>query len=122
MGDELLIAVAQRLAGCTRANDTVARLGGDEFAVLIGAQHAPGDGDALAERLSDAFTRPYAIRGHEFQLGASIGRAVFPTDADSAEDLLRFADTEMFKAKPDHHEAATQLARRTLDEPVAVDS
>jgi diguanylate cyclase (GGDEF)-like protein len=98
-GDELLIAVAQRLTECTRSTDTVARLGGDEFAVLVGARTAPQDIDIVADRLTQAFREPVVIRSHELRVDASIGRAAFPADADDAENLLRAADAQMFNTK-----------------------
>ena len=99
VGDELLVAVGERLTSCTRAADIVARLGGDEFAVLLDSPTAPGDVDALSERLEGAFARPFVIEGRGLRLGASVGRAVYPDDADGAEGLLRAADRAMFEAK-----------------------
>jgi diguanylate cyclase (GGDEF)-like protein len=92
MGDRLLMAVADRLNHCTRADDTVARLGGDEFAVVI----AGHDADGVAERLAGAFVDPFVLDGHELHVGASIGRANEPM---TAEALLRAADTAMFAVK-----------------------
>jgi diguanylate cyclase (GGDEF)-like protein len=109
-GDELLIAVGARLGHCTRAGDTVARQGGDEFAVLVGSDGRPDDADALAERLADAFRRPFVIGGHELYLGASVGRAAFPEDASTADDLLHLADAAMFDVKRTHQ---AQLATRS---------
>ena len=103
-GDELLIAVAQRLTNCTRSTDTVARLGGDEFAILIAARTTPQDTDTVAGRLAQAFTEPFAITGHELRVGASLGRATFPADADDAENLLRTADAAMFTTKRARHQ------------------
>jgi diguanylate cyclase (GGDEF)-like protein len=99
IGDELLIAVAERLRACTRTGDIVARLGGDEFAVLIDAHTRLEHADAVAKRLASAFMLPFAIGQREVEVRASIGEAVFPNDADSAAGLLRFADTAMFGAK-----------------------
>ena len=99
VGDRLLVAVAKRLASCTRAEDTVARLGGDEFAVLIDSQTAPADAEEVSDRLAAALTRPFMIDGHQLHLGVSIGRAVFPIDADDADGLLRCADAAMFGVK-----------------------
>ena len=101
VGDQLLVAVAKRLASCTRADDTVARLGGDEFAVLIDSQTAPADAEQVSDRLAAAVTRPFMIDGHQLHLGISIGRAVFPIDADDADGLLRCADAAMFGVKRD---------------------
>jgi diguanylate cyclase (GGDEF)-like protein len=99
VGDQLLAALGQRLTGCVRTSDLVARLGGDEFALLITTQTSPQDSDALAERLADTFLEPFVIDGRILRVRASIGRAVFPIDADSADALLRRADASMFEAK-----------------------
>jgi diguanylate cyclase (GGDEF)-like protein len=102
-GDALLVAVAARLDACTRKTDTVARLGGDEFAVLIRSGSNPSVVDAVADRLAGAFAEPFRVEGHELSVGASIGRATFPLDADGAESLLRRADAEMFAVKRRTH-------------------
>ena len=99
VGDQLLVAVAKRLDACTRSDDTVARLGGDEFAVLIDSQTAAGDAQEVSGRLAAALTRPFMIDGHQLQIGASIGRAVFPIDAEDPDGLLRCADAAMFGVK-----------------------
>jgi diguanylate cyclase (GGDEF)-like protein len=99
VGDQLLVAVAKRMAACTRSEDTVARLGGDEFAVLIDSQTAAGDAEEVSDRLAAALTRPFMIDGHQLRLGASIGRAVFPIDAETPDGLLRCADAAMFAVK-----------------------
>jgi diguanylate cyclase (GGDEF)-like protein len=99
VGDQLLVAVAKRMTACTRSEDTVARLGGDEFAVLIDSQTAAGDAEDVSDRLAAALTRPFMIDGHELRLGASIGRAVFPIDAETPDGLLRCADAAMFAVK-----------------------
>jgi diguanylate cyclase (GGDEF)-like protein len=99
VGDQLLVAVAKRMTACTRSEDTVARLGGDEFAVLIDSRTAAGDAEEVSERLAEALTRPFMIDGHELRLGASIGRAVYPIDADTPDGLLRSADAAMFAVK-----------------------
>jgi diguanylate cyclase (GGDEF)-like protein len=101
VGDQLLVAVAKRLNSCTRGEDTVARLGGDEFAVLIASQTSPVDAEEVSDRLAAALTQPFVIDGHQLHLGASIGRAVFPIDADDDDGLLRAADAAMFGVKRD---------------------
>jgi len=103
VGDQLLVALAKRLVACTRSGDTVARLGGDEFAVLIDSGTAPAETESLSERLVAAITDPFRIEGHEMRLGASIGQAVFPIDADDADGLLRCADAAMFGVKRGAH-------------------
>ena len=99
IGDQLLVAVGQRLTSSTRSEDAVARLGGDEFAILIHTSTSPKEGDAVIARLERAFADPFKIGDHLLPLGASIGRAVFPIDADTADDLLRRADSAMFENK-----------------------
>ncbi len=99
VGDQLLVAVAKRLAGCTRSEDMVARLGGDEFAVLIERGTTTADAEGVSQRLAAALSNPFVIEGYELQLGASIGRAVFPIDAYDADGLLRSADAAMFAMK-----------------------
>ena len=96
VGDELLVAVGARLRGCTRSGDTVGRLGGDEFAVLI--EHAAGL-ERVSCRLQDAFCEPFAVAGRTLSVGASIGTAIFPDDAQSADELLRVADAAMYAVK-----------------------
>jgi diguanylate cyclase (GGDEF)-like protein len=111
VGDQLLVAVAKRMAACTRSEDTVARLGGDEFAVLIDSQTAAGDAEEVSDRLADALTRPFMIDGHQLRLGASIGRAMFPIDADTPDGLLRCADAAMFAVKRSARAAGLDAAR-----------
>jgi diguanylate cyclase (GGDEF)-like protein len=97
-GDELLVAVAERLRHCTRATDVVARLGGDEFAVLVAA---PGEEEleTVAERLAAGFEQPFRAGDLEIALTVSIGRSVYPADAPDPDGLLRRADEAMFVDK-----------------------
>lgn len=108
-GDQLLAAVAARLAACTRASDTVARLGGDEFVVLVDPESPRVDGGKIAGRLAAAFMQPFSVAGHQLMVHASIGSAVFPADADSAARLMGAADADMYVAKA----ARTQARPRT---------
>ena len=98
IGDALLTAVGERLRACTRDSDVVARLGGDEFAVLVTAEDEDGL-ERVPGRLQEAFTEPFVLGGCRVALGASVGRAVYPLDAEDADALLRCADTAMFEAK-----------------------
>ena len=97
-GDELLQAVARRIAGVVRATDTAARLGGDEFAVLVESLDTLCDAEATAERLLDALMPPIHIAERELRIIASIGIAV-SDGSTGAENLLRNADTAMYAAK-----------------------
>ena len=97
VGDQLLIAVAQRLAGCLRVEDTVARLGGDEFVVVIDGA-GPDAAGLAARRMIDSLRAPVPVDGHELPVRASIGIA----DGRSGDDpsvLLRQADMAMYAAK-----------------------
>ena len=98
-GDILLQRVAERLAEISRQNDTVARLGGDEFAVLLPAVESSADLLAVARRVRNEIRQQIVLDGHPVEVGASVGVAVFPTDSDNAEDLLRHADAAMYVAK-----------------------
>jgi diguanylate cyclase len=114
VGDQLLVAVAQRLQGCVRAGDTVARLGGDEFVVLLDAADRAA-ADSAAERMMAALRGPALADGHELPIRASIGIADGHT-GDEASVLLRHADIAMYAAKSLagtaylHYEAAMAAA------------
>jgi len=100
-GDALLKAVAKSLSGCVRGGDTVARIGGDEFAVILDHLNQPRDAVNTARRILAAFTEPVTHEGKEIFASASIGIAIYPLDAQSAEDLLKNADIAMYQAKQD---------------------
>jgi len=98
-GDRLLVAVAQRLAGCLRHSDIVSRLGGDEFTVILPAipsvQVAARVGRKILATLSEAFV----LEGQTIFITASIGISVYPLHSDSKEVLIKQADTAMYQAK-----------------------
>jgi diguanylate cyclase (GGDEF)-like protein len=98
-GDELLRVVAQRLSAAVRAGDTVARLGGDEFAIVLSGIDDIGEIHAAAVRVAEVFERPFAVDGEEITVGASVGRATWPEDASEIEELVRHADSAMYRAK-----------------------
>ncbi|WP_231422650.1 phosphodiesterase DibA [Pseudomonas sp. Leaf59] len=99
VGDQLLKHVGERLAGLFGPGVTLARLGGDEFAVL--AENCPQvtQAAALAHRMLAAMKDPFVFDGNQLFISASIGISLFPGDALSAEQLLRNADSALFKAK-----------------------
>ncbi|CAI8733344.1 diguanylate cyclase [Pseudomonas chlororaphis] len=99
VGDRLLKAVAQRLQGMFGPGITLARLGGDEFAVLVESCAQPGQAAVLAQRIIDGVKQPFLMDENQLFINASIGISLFPSDALSAEQLLRNADTALFKAK-----------------------
>jgi diguanylate cyclase (GGDEF)-like protein/PAS domain S-box-containing protein len=97
-GDLVLVAVAERLRGCLRPEDTVARLGGDEFGVLVEDAEA-GLPHELAGRLLGALRNPFEISGKQVHIQASIGLAYAGDDSRTANELLRNADVAMYTAK-----------------------
>lgn len=99
VGDRLLKAVAVRLQGMFGPGITLARLGGDEFAVLVESCAQPGQAAVLAQRIIDGLKQPFLMDENQLFINASIGISLFPSDALSAEQLLRNADTALFKAK-----------------------
>lgn len=98
-GDELLVAVAERLQTCLRPADTVARMGGDEFMLLLEDVNAAEDAMAVAERIHQALSSPLPLSGHDVVTVASMGIALGDGSTTRAQDLLRDADTAMYEAK-----------------------
>ncbi|NWL17712.1 EAL domain-containing protein [Pseudoalteromonas sp. Scap03] len=99
IGDKLLIEAAHRLQQTLKQNDTVGRLGGDEFIVLISSLNDENDALAIAERLLQAFRKPFKLVGRDLILTLSIGIAISPKDGTCSSVLLRNADTAMYQAK-----------------------
>jgi diguanylate cyclase (GGDEF)-like protein/PAS domain S-box-containing protein len=99
LGDELLRAVAARLRAVLREGDTIARMGGDEFTILLGDTTGAEDAAKTAQKLLDTIAHPLRVEGHELYVTTSIGIAMFPDDGDSAEALLKNADSAMYRAK-----------------------
>ena len=99
VGDQLLIAVARRLRQVLRPSDTVARLGGDEFALLLEDMDPSRDAEAVADRVHRALGVPVVVGGHEVFTSVSIGICHGDESYRRPEDLLRDADTAMYKAK-----------------------
>ncbi|HSP15017.1 MAG TPA: EAL domain-containing protein [Thermoanaerobaculia bacterium] len=99
VGDEVLRGVAERLRDCLREEDTVARIGGDEFTLVMPGLKHHDDVVKVATKLLDAFHRPLFVGGRDIVVNASIGVSVYPEDGNDAEELLRNADTAMYRAK-----------------------
>jgi diguanylate cyclase (GGDEF)-like protein len=98
VGDELLVAVAQRLKSTLREQDTVSRLGGDEFVMLFADTDKAG-ATQVASKLLGLASLPYQINKHALNISFSIGIAMYPADGESFETLSMHADTAMYRAK-----------------------
>ena len=98
-GDQMLIALADRLRLCIRTTDTVARLGGDEFAILLDQMENPLDAIEVAERVQHALRTPFTLGGQEVYSSVSVGIALSGPEYQRPGDVLRDADTAMYHAK-----------------------
>lgn len=98
-GDQLLIAIARRLQAILRPRDMASRFGGDEFAILLEDITGVGDATRIAQRIQEELAYPFRIQDHEIFPGASIGIAMITHSSYRAEDILRDADTAMYRAK-----------------------
>jgi len=108
IGDQLLLGVAKRLEKCLRSTDTVARLGetftvarlgGDEFTVLLDDIKDPSDAKRAADRMMKALATPFILGGKEVFTSVSIGIALSNSAYEQPEEILRDADTAMYRAK-----------------------
>ncbi len=98
-GDQLLVAIARRLQAILRPRDTASRFGGDEFAILLDDITGVGDATRIAQRIQEELAFPFRIQEHEIYPGASMGIAMITHSTFRAEDVLRDADTAMYRAK-----------------------
>ena len=98
-GDNLLVETARRLERCVRPGDTVSRLGGDEFAILLEDVDDAADASSVASRIQRSLEEPIHVVGQEIVCTASIGITLSHTGYEKAEDVLRDADTAMYRAK-----------------------
>ena len=99
IGDKLLVAVAQRLLKAVRSTDTVSRIGGDEFAIILENMQATSESYDVAQRIIQELSKPFVVENNEVFTGTSIGIVFSSPHYQTAEDMLRDADTAMYRAK-----------------------
>ena len=98
-GDQLLLAIAERLSGCIRRGDTLCRLGGDEFVLLLPGIEHDREAVSVARKIQRAMKNSFNLEGHEVYSTTSIGIAVHPEDGGDVSTLLKHADMAMYAAK-----------------------
>ncbi|SCZ10478.1 PAS domain S-box protein [Alkaliphilus peptidifermentans] len=98
-GDQLLQLIADKLLSNTRESDTVARIGGDEFIILLPEVDEITQISKVAKKITRIFRKPWEVEDHVFNITASIGVSVYPNDGVDPEELIKKADSAMYKAK-----------------------
>jgi len=124
IGDELLVSVAAALCEHVRLIDMLARLGGDEFICVMESVRSDEEVAMLAQEVIAAFGSPFRIGGHDLFLSASVGISIFPNDGNTVGDLLRNADTAMYRAKAlgrGHYHFYTPEMTRDAQERIRID-
>lgn len=125
-GDELLVEIAKRLERCVRPSDTLARLGGDEFTVLLEDIASEMDATRVADRIHRELSEPFVLHGQEVFSSVSLGIALSSSHYERPDEMLRDADTAMYRAKAngrsrhqvfdvDMHQRAVSLLRLETD-------
>jgi diguanylate cyclase (GGDEF)-like protein/PAS domain S-box-containing protein len=99
LGDEILVELSKKINDSIRIENTLARLGGDEFAIIIKDIKNMQVPSKVARKILNIIKENLEIQGNKFYISASIGISLFPQDADNAEDIVKFADAAMYKAK-----------------------
>lgn len=98
-GDALLREAAKRIMSCVRNSDTVARMGGDEFTVILCNVKKNKSKDRVVKKILDAIAQPFVLNGKDCSVSVSIGVALYPDDAETAEQLVKISDAAMYLAK-----------------------
>lgn len=99
VGDELLIQVSERLKKIIRTSDVLSRWGGDEFVILLSNISSEHQAEIVADKIVHELVSPFTIYQHEFIISCSIGISLYPTNGEHFNDLLKHADSAMYKAK-----------------------
>lgn len=121
IGDGLLVAIADRLRKAVREEDTLSRLGGDEFVVLLpelsdAPTEAAGKARQVALKIQSALTDTFDVSGHKLNIGCSIGIALYPQDQETIHDILKQADSAMYRAKEDGRNAVCIFSKEMHEE------
>ena len=98
-GDDILRQVAGRLQSCLRSSDSLARLGGDEFTILVPGLNSSESAANVAQKILDVMRPVFVIDDHKLHISVSIGISLYPKDSLLKNDLLKYADTAMYRAK-----------------------
>lgn len=99
VGDMLLKAVAKRITHCVRTDDLVVRLGGDEFTILLEDIKTSAIAAKVANKICKLLAEPFTFQNKAVSAPASVGIAVFPSDGQDINTLMKHADTAMYRAK-----------------------
>ncbi|MEN8303153.1 MAG: EAL domain-containing protein [Campylobacterota bacterium] len=99
VGDTILTTVTQRLEETIRDQDTLARLGGDEFTIVLEDLLQGEDASLLAQKILESLAKPINVEDNALYVSSSIGISLYPDDGDSSTDLLKYADSAMYRAK-----------------------
>lgn len=98
-GDALLVEASRRMASLLRDTDALARVGGDEFVAILDNLAETRSASTVADKLMQRLLEPFELDGHQATISCSIGISIYPDDASDRSQLLRFADTAMYRAK-----------------------
>ena len=119
VGDRLLTQIGERFRDTLRGEDVMARLGGDEFVAALFDIAKREHAGVVAQKLIDSLDDPFLIDSYELRLGASIGISIYPQDGLVAENLLRYADVAMYRAKQTQQSGymfySEEMNQRSLD-------
>ncbi len=117
VGDDILKLVTSRLKSSIRDQDTLARLGGDEFTVVIEDLNETQDASLISNKILEILSKPMNVNDNTLYVSSSIGISIYPNDGQSTQNLLKFADSAMYKAKDEgrnnyqyYNETLTELA------------
>ena len=111
MGDQLLVALAERLRGCVRESDTICRQGGDEFIILMSGLTEVDVVARVAQEIIEAIAEPFELAGHALTTSFSIGISLYPDDADNFDTLSKNADAALYHAKDSGKNAYSFFSR-----------